>query len=155
MEYKEITLDKFALVGISVRTINKDGKGLTDIGGLFHKFFSEQIAATIPNKISEEVYCIYTDYESDFTGEYTTIIGCKVSDTENLPAGLIVKQIPECKYRKYSAQGTIHEAVGKIWTHIWQSTDIDRAYVADFDVYGVEAQDPENAVVYTYLSVNS
>jgi len=155
MNYKETNLGAFTIVGISVRTNNKDGKGLTDIGGLFHKFFSEQIAASIPDKVSEEVYCVYTDYESDFMGDYTTIIGCKVFDTKNLPTGLVVKHIPKCKYREYSASGTIHEAVGKIWTHIWQSTDIDRAYVADFDVYGIEAQDPQNAVVYTYLSVNS
>ncbi|MDU1903951.1 MAG: GyrI-like domain-containing protein [Dysgonomonas sp.] len=153
MDYKETTLEAFTVVGISVRTINKDGKGIKDIGELFHRFFAENIIATIPNKISDEFYCIYTDYESDFMGEYTTILGCKVSGTENLPEGLVVKQVPACKYRKYSAQGKIHEAVGQIWTHIWQSPDTDRAYIADFDVYGAEAQNPENAKIYTYLSV--
>lgn len=153
MEYTEIELGRFIVVGVSVRTINKDGQALKDIGNLFNRFFSEQIIATIPNKLSEDVYCIYTDYESDFQGAYTTIIGCKVSDAKNLSEGLISKEIPKCVYREYSARGEIHECVGKIWTHIWDSSDIDRAYLADFDVYGEEARNPNDAKVKTYLSV--
>lgn len=153
MNYKEITLGAFMVAGISVRTINKDGKALKDIGELFHKFFTPDIISAVPNKLSDDIYCVYTDYESDFTGEYTTILGYKVAEVENLPEGLVVKHIPECKYREYQAQGEIHQAVGKIWEHIWQSPDINRSYTADFDIYGAEAQNPDNAKVYTYLSV--
>lgn len=153
MSYKETTLEEFTVVGISVRTINKDGKGIKDIGELFHKFFSENIIATIPNKISSEFYCIYTDYESNFMGEYTTILGCKVSSAENLPEGFVVKHVPACKYHEYTAQGKIHEVVGQIWAQIWQAPDTDRAYIADFDVYGAEAQNPEDALVTTFVSV--
>lgn len=153
MNYKEERLDAFTVVGIAVRTTNQDGKGLQDIGELFNRFFSEQIALAIPNKVCEDVYCVYTDYESDFQGEYTTILGCKVSEAESLPKGFGKKEIPECNYQQYEAQGEVHESVGRIWTHIWES-DIDRAYIADFDVYGEEAKDPKNALVRTYLSID-
>lgn len=153
MEYKDITLESFTIVGISVRTTNKDSKSLTDIGALWNKFFQEQIIATIPNKVSDEIYCMYTEYESNFQGEYTTILGCKVSTADYLPEGLVAKQIPESKYRLYRSEGKIPDCVGKTWMHIWQSPDTERKYEADFDVYGAEAQDLENAVVLTYLSV--
>lgn len=154
MNYEEIKLDSFTIVGISVRTSNKDGRGMKDIGELFNRFFSEQIISLIPNKVSDEFYCMYTDYESDFTGEYTTILGCKVSSTDNIPEGLISKEVPASKYHIYEATGEVHEAVGKTWSYIWgQAENIDRAYEADFDVYGKDAADPKNATVRTYLSV--
>jgi predicted transcriptional regulator YdeE len=39
------------------------------------------------------------------------------------------------------------------WTKIW-NTEIDRKYSADFEVYGEKAQDPENAEVDIYISLN-
>jgi len=153
MEYSEIELDKFSIAGISISTINKDGKAQRDLGELQNRFFGQRIAEKIPHKISDEIYCIYTDYESDFKGKYTAILGCKVSSFENLPEGLIVKEIPASAYRVYKSEGKLPESVVNVWMHIWQSPDNDRAYKADFEIYGHEAQHPENAVVYTYLSV--
>lgn len=153
MEYETKKLDKFYIAGLAVRTINKDGKAQQDLGELQSRFFTKQIAASIPNKISEEVYCIYTDYESNFMGEYTAVLGCKVASVENLPEDLIVKEIPASTYRVYRSEEKLPEAVLKTWMHIWQSPDTDRAYKADFELYGLEAQNPNDAVVYTYISV--
>jgi len=152
MEYKEVKLDKFLIAGIAIRTTNKDGKSSEDIASLWDEFMYGQIPAYITNKISEDVFCIYTDYESDFMGEYTTILGCKVSSANNLPEELIVKEIPALSYKVYTSEGKIPECVGDMWTKIWQQPDTDRAYIADFEVYGAEAQDPDKARVFTYLS---
>jgi predicted transcriptional regulator YdeE len=43
-------------------------------------------------------------------------------------------------------------AVQDTWKDIWNS-DIQRVYIADFDVYGVKAQDLENAEVDIFVSV--
>lgn len=152
-QYKHIHKEAFCVIGISVRTTNKEGKGMKDIGTLFGRFFSEQIAAAIPNKVSDNIYCVYTDYESNFMGEYTCILGCAVENADDIPEGMIAKRIEASDYHLYKGTGEIHEAVGKIWGNIWQQPDDYRKYAADFDVYGEEAQDPSNAVVYTYLSV--
>lgn len=154
MKYEEVTLDAFTVVGISVRTTNQDHKSQGDIAKLWESFFLNGIVQTIPNKVSDDIYCIYTDYESDYTGEYTTLIGYKVSGLEGIPTNknLIIKDFPACKYYKYISEGELPYAVGKTWAHIWQS-DIDRAYVADFDIYGEEAKDPKNAKITTYLSI--
>lgn len=151
--YKNIHKEAFYVIGISVRTANKDGKGMQDIGKLFGRFFAEQIALTIPHKVSDDIYCVYTDYESNFMGEYTCILGCMVKNTDNIPERMIAKKIEASDYRLYKGMGEIHKAVGKTWETIWQQPDSFRKYTADFDVYGEEAQDPANAVVYTYLSV--
>ena len=151
-EYEKVTLDKFTVVGISIRTTNQNNQSQKDISELWGRFIVENVIESIHNKISGEIYCIYTDYESDFMGEYTTILGCMVSDVDNIPEGLIVKEIPACDYYKFTSEGKLPEAVGETWGFIWQS-DFDRKYIADFEIYGAAAQNPDNAIVTTYLSI--
>ena len=152
MEYKTIQLDSFKIIGISVRTTNKDGQSQNDIGKLWNDFFQENIALTIPNKETEDIYCIYTDYENDYTGKYTTILGCRVSSTKSIPNNLVAKEVERSTYNLYTSTGKLPECVGKTWMRIWQIPDNNRAYKTDFDVYGIEAQNTDNATVLTYLS---
>ena len=155
MNNEEVTLDKFTVVGISVRTTNQNHQSQADIAKLWEVFFrNAYLQQSLPNKVSGDIYCIYSDYESDYTGEYTAILGYKVSTTDGIPTNLslAIKEIPESRYYKYISEGELPYAVGKTWAHIWQS-NIDRRYLADFDVYGEEARDPKNAKITTYLSV--
>lgn len=122
---------------------------LEDFGG---KFMEQSMIEKIPNKVAHDLYCIYTDYESDFTGTYTVILGCKVTSFDNIPKGFITKTIPSTSYLVFKSKGKLPDCVVDTWSNIWQS-DLNRKYIADFDVYGPEAQNPENAVVYTYISV--
>lgn len=156
MNHEEVILDKFYIVGISVRTTNRDYQSQGDIAKLLEAFFeNEYLQQVLPDKLSNDVYCMYTDYESDYMGEYTCIMGYRVSGIKNIPPNqnLAVKEIPQSKYYKYVSEGELPYAVGKTWAHIWQS-DIDRKYAADFDIYGDESKDTNNAKVTTYLSVN-
>ena len=152
MNYTETKLSNLTIAGLSVRTTNQNGKAMTDIGNLFNQFFFQNTIEKIEKKLSSDIYCVYTDYESDYLGEYTVYLGCSVSSTNN-QLDLSVKEIPASNYRKYAATGNIHAAVGKTWNEIWSDNSIPRKYAADFDVYGIEAQDPENGTVYTYLSI--
>jgi len=153
MKYIETQFDKFTIVGISVRTTNRDAKAQYDIAELWKRFLHENILDQIPDKASDDVYCLYTDYDTDFMGDYTTVIGCLVASVRNIPEGLIIKEIPESKYYGYRSEGKLPGSILKTWKHIWMSNDINRRYTADFDVYGVEARDSENAVVMSYVAV--
>ena len=53
------------IIGIETRTTNQNGQAMKDIGGLWNRFFSENIISKIPNAVNSNVYAIYTDYESD------------------------------------------------------------------------------------------
>lgn len=155
MEHEEIVLDNFTVVGISIRTTNQNYQSQEDIAKLWEVFFRNgYLQQLLPNKESDDIYCIYTDYESDYTGEYTTILGYKVSSTEGIPTNLslAIKEIPQSKYFKYISEGELPYAVGKTWAHIWQA-NIERRYLADFDVYGEEVKDPKNAKITTFLSI--
>src|SRR5579863_5165099 len=152
MTYETIELEKFNIIGISVRTTNQNGQSYKDIGELWGKFMGQGIAEQIPNKGSHDIFCMYTDYESDVNGPYTVILGCKTSSLESIPEGFTGKTIAKAAYRKYTATGKIPDCVIATWQHIWQSP-IKRKYIADFEVYGEKAQNPEHAEVSTYLSI--
>ena len=145
-------LAAFQIIGISIRTTNANNQSLKDIGELFQKFMTQHILEKIPNKLSNDIYCVYTDYESDFNGPYTTIIGCKVSSLTDIPTGLAGKTIPDSKYQVYTSTGKLSESLARTWEGIWNS-DLNRRYSADFDIYGEKAKDYENAEVDTYVAI--
>ena len=69
MNREEVTLTKFVVVGISVRTTNQNHQSQEDIAKLWEVFFrNAYIQQLMPNKVSNDIYCIYTDYKSDYTG---------------------------------------------------------------------------------------
>jgi predicted transcriptional regulator YdeE len=154
MIYETIILGPFYVIGIVVRTSNRNGQSQKDIGNLWQRFYSEQVIDRIPDKVSNDVYCIYTDYESDANGDYTTMLGCKVCSLNNVPKGMSGIVIPEAAYRLYRSIGKLPDSVLGTWMHIWEA-QVQRKYAADFDVYGAAAQNADNAEVETYLSVRS
>lgn len=147
------TIQKFCVLGISVRTTNENGQAGQDIPALWNKFMTEGIAEQIPNKIDNSVYCIYTDYEKDHTKPYTTILGCKVENLDTIPNGMTGKAFEEATYTKHIAKGNILQGmVFNEWTKIWNS-NLDRTFTADFEVYGEKAQNPENAEVDIFIAI--
>lgn len=152
MNFTLVQLEPFDVIGISVRTTNQNGQSQADIGTLWQRFFAENTAAKIPAKTSDDIYCLYTDYESDANGPYTTVIGCKVSNVDNIPDGLVKLKILGEKYRLYESTGKLPDCVLQTWQEIWQFP-VERKYLTDFDVYGEGCKDPQNATVEIYLSV--
>jgi predicted transcriptional regulator YdeE len=143
----------FNMIGIAVRTTNDNGKSGKDIPALWEQFMAKGVLEKIPNKISTDIYCMYTDYEKDHTKPYTTILGCQVSNLDDIPEGMVSKQIASGKYTKQIAKGNILEGmVFNEWLKIWNS-DLPRTYTADFEVYGAKAANPVEAEVDIFLAV--
>ena len=60
-------MEEIKIIGITVRTTNQDQKAAQDIPVLWDKFMWQGLAEKIPNRENEAVYCVYTDYEKDYT----------------------------------------------------------------------------------------
>src|SRR5690349_19105669 len=114
-----IHLEPFYITGLAVRTSNKDGRAASDIGTLWSRLFAENIAGKITNKASDDLYCLYTDYESDHSGAYSTILGYKVNSPSHQPENLVVKDIPGGNYKVYISSGKLPECIAATWNHIW------------------------------------
>ena len=147
-------IEPFKFIGIAIRSSNTTGKATEELGALWGRFFEEQIGAKIAGKVSEDIYSIYTDYESDYTGKYTCLIGYQVESLAHLAIGLVGREFAGGKHIKFEAKGKMPEAVVQTWQEIWaKNAELDRKYTADFEVYGSKSQQGDNSVVDIFIAV--
>lgn len=146
----------FKLIGISVRTTNQNNHAQEDLGKLWGQFISENLQEKIPNKISNDILAIYTDYQSDHTEDYTAIIGVQVSTLDEIPAGLLGREFEPENFREFVAKGEMPKAVVKTWTEIWeQDENLQRKYTYDFERYGANANKGADSEVEIFVAVKS
>ena len=150
---EKLTIESFKVIGISVRTTNKNNQVAKDIGDLWGRFINDKVLEAIPNKIDNTIYSIYTDYESDHTKPYTTILGCKVKNLDIIPNGMVGKSIKGGNYVKFSTKGDLmKDLVINKWFEIWEM-DLNRLFTADFEVFGEKAQNPADAEIDILIAI--
>lgn len=148
-----VKIEPFKVIGISVRTTNENGQAGKDIPVLWEKMISENIVNSIPNKIDNTIYSIYTDYEKDHTKPYTTVFGCKVENLDNIPEGMVGYSFDGGEYLKFVPKGDLSKGlVINEWLKIWEM-GLNRTFTADFEVYGEKAQNPSDAEVDIFIAV--
>ena len=99
-----VNVDEFFVAGITVRTIN-NGQSRHDMTALWEKFARDPVFRKLENKVSNDIYCVYTEFETDHTGHYTAILGCKVKSLALVPDGFTGIVIPEDNYLVYHLAG--------------------------------------------------
>ena len=150
---QKVKIKPFKVIGIAVRTTNENGQSGEDIGQLWGKFMSEQIASKIPNKVNSDVFSIYTNYQGDHTQPYDTILGCKVSSLDEVPVGMVGQAFDGGTYGKFVSKGDLTKGVVfGTWSEIWKK-DLDRVFTADFELYGEKAQNPTDAEVDVLIAL--
>ncbi|TCI89960.1 GyrI-like domain-containing protein [Tenacibaculum sp. M341] len=149
---KTIQKENLKIIGISVRTTNQNQQAAKDIPALWEQFVTTNVIDKIPNKLDGKVFSVYTDYESDYMGSYTTILGCEVSSLENVPEGMTTVEIPADFYTNFTINGQLNEnIVYNKWLEIWQS-DIKRSYHSDFEVYEKSTLKEQKGTVNIYIA---
>lgn len=144
---------EFYLIGWESRTNNKaefSGDGV--IGKIWERVFKENLRDQITNVVSDEIYGVYSNYESDENGDYDYFVGYKVKDLNHIPQGLNGKKILAGPYKKFETKkGPVYQVVPEMWRQIWQDLKGKRAFKTDFEIYGDKAQDPNKAVVEIFI----
>jgi len=147
-------LTTFNVIGIAIETTNENAQSAQDMGVLWGRFFSEAITQQITNKTNENIYAIYTNFETDFKGKQVAIIGHKVSDLDNIPKGLKGITIQGGNYQKFVAKGAMPDAVIASWKEIWAKDKVlNRSYQADFEIYGAKAQNGVHSEVDIFVGI--
>ena len=156
-------LTAIKLVGITCRTNNahifERDPSTNKISATVQKYFHGNLAGKINNrKKPGTTYCVYTEYESDFTGDYTYFIGEEVSTFDDMPNDFSKLIIPVQTYTKFtSAPGAMPEVCVDMWKNIWAMTPEElggqRGYLADFEVYDERASDHHNVVLDIYIGI--
>ncbi len=147
------SIQGFKIVGISVETFNANGQASKDIGQLWERFFKENVSGKITNKTSDDLYSVYTNYESDHHGKYTTLLGFPVGSLENIPEGLTGMSFNSGRFVKHVAKGAMPQAVVDKWNEIWQNKTLNRAYTFDFELYDDRAQLGDHSEVDIFIAI--
>ena len=101
----KIEINEINLIGLSLKTktINANGQSSIDCGNLWQDFEKGNYAETIPNKLSDEIFGVYHQYEGDSTKPFSYFVGCKVKSNTEVPQGLESLTIPKGLYHKINA----------------------------------------------------
>jgi len=161
MKKQSIALPEIKLIGISIRTNNAtEIDSLTSkIFGCVQRYFHQALYEKIPHrKKPGTTLCVYTDYESDHTGDYTYFIGEEVDSFEGCPPDFVTHTIPTQEYVKFTnGPAPMPEVVREPWFKIWQMTEDElggkRRYLADFELYDERASDHQNIVLDIFIGI--
>ncbi|MEN8237411.1 MAG: GyrI-like domain-containing protein [Pseudomonadota bacterium] len=161
MKKTMIDLPEAMFVGLTVRTNNANERdpSKAKIAATVQRYHQEDMPDQIEDRIRPGVtFCVYTDYESDFAGDYTFFIGEEVEDFEYIPEGFRTLMIPPQSYTRFTTKsGPMPDVVIGAWQNIWkmspQELEGARSYIADFEVYNERAADPQNTVLDIYVGV--
>ncbi|PIQ30707.1 MAG: AraC family transcriptional regulator [Bacteroidetes bacterium CG18_big_fil_WC_8_21_14_2_50_41_14] len=150
---EKIKKDNFKLVGIKLenKTTNENNQSGLDCGNLWQKFETEKIFDLIPDKLSNEIYAVYYDYEKDETKPFSYFIGCMVDEKAIPPGELNELFVPSQNYVKVIAKGVMTGCITEAWEKIWNS-NTNRKFGFDFEVYNERSQDWNDAELDIFVS---
>ncbi len=163
MQKTKIQLGQLNLIGLTVRTNNRDEMNIetSKIAGMVNQYLSENIADSFKNRInSRMMYAVYTEYESDEHGEYTYFIGEAVASLEEQDLSRFKPLIiPPSTYQKFApTPGKMPDIVINAWQDIWvmNETDLEgrKTYIADFEIYDNQPKNPDKMAVDIYVGIN-
>jgi predicted transcriptional regulator YdeE len=133
----EVQPQALTIVGLELRTSN-DVANQT-IPAHWERFMTQGTLEKIPNKRSNDIYAVYTNYEheglNNNNGTYSMVIGAAVSSLENMPSDFIAVELPASNYEVVSVPQGRPELVGQTWLKIWQQDTSLRTFIADFERY--------------------
>ncbi len=156
---KVIEQDGFTVIGISARTTNaKEATAEGVIGKMWGRLFQEGLIAKIPNKADQNVVAVYTDYAGDHNGEYTYVLGARVTKDADVPPGMVANKVPAGKFAVFTSdKGPAPQVVPATWMKInslpQNAVGGDRVYRADYEIYDERARDPNNLQVDVYIGI--
>jgi predicted transcriptional regulator YdeE len=122
------------IIGLELRTSNDIA--FETIPAHWQRFMGEQILGRIPNRASDTVYAVYTNYQNpgiNNEGTYSCVLGAAVRDTSQIPDGVVAVSLPASTYQVVQVESV--EMVGLAWQTIWQQDTSQRTFIADTECY--------------------
>lgn len=124
------------VVGIAIETNNQEAANT--IVAQWGKYFSEQQADMISDKVSDDIFAVYTNFENkgvNNEGQYTFVIGAQVEESATVPEGMTEIIIPADRYQVFDVETGKPEKVFEKWGEIWSNSSFEKTFVCDFERY--------------------
>lgn len=162
MKKEKVLLTPLKLIGLTIRTNNKQEMEpkTSKIAYLAQDYWQNAIGNEFKHRVNPgTTYAVYTEYDSDETGDYTYFIGEAVHSFKEQDLSRFKSlSIPQQHYQKFTTKaGQIPKVVIEAWQAIWQMSPQNleghRNYLVDFEVFDQRAKDPNKAVIDIYIGV--
>jgi predicted transcriptional regulator YdeE/DNA-binding transcriptional MerR regulator len=151
MEPKFITRPAFAVVGLRYfgKNENQEIKALWDVA---NTRFGE-----LKHIINDGAYGVCITVEDAQPGEFEYVAGLKVSHTEDIPEGMVLREVPAQKYAVFTHVGSL-ETLGETYNyiyHIWlPQSGHELAAKYDFEFYNEDFKDfAPDSRFYIYVPI--
>ncbi|EKK3385349.1 effector binding domain-containing protein [Listeria innocua] len=117
--------------GKQMRTSNSDFSPIAELWG-----------EVMVEKPAGDIFAVYSNYASDFTGEYDLLVGTSDWDEEKNT------EIEAGEYLVFTVDNTNNKGVAEVWQEIWaRDSELQRAYKTDFEWYHT------NGKIEVYISI--
>jgi AraC family transcriptional regulator len=158
MESKIISKKTFSIIGIELKTTNREGKNFVEIPQFWKQVIQKKKIGKIPNKKQPgTVLGICMDFRAD--GDFSYIIGSEVTNTDNVPDDMVSKKIPDAKYAVFLARGKMPDSIQNTFKYIYHEwlpkSKYQHAGSPEFELYDERSDDSENAEVDIYVPIVS
>ena len=141
------------IAGIATRTTNarEMDPGTAALSGLWGRFYAEEAATSAGSPDNRPLYSVYTEYESDFNGAYTVVIGREGADKSKAQKVVTIAAGPYLEFISSGAMpGAVIDGWKQVWSYFADTKAHSRAYTTDFEYY-----DPaEPSTVRIYIAVS-
>lgn len=162
MKKSTLLLPEMKLVVLKGRTTNaiEMNPDTAKMGETIQTYFQQGLhEKTSQRKNQSVIYIGYTDYESDFTGEYTFFIGQEVTDFTNIPDKLSPITVPAQTFVKFTNDpGPMPDVCFQMWQKIWAMNDKElggkRSYKVDLQVHDERSMDPSSTVLDILIGID-
>jgi predicted transcriptional regulator YdeE len=133
LSYEILEEPGVTILGIFVRASNENPER---IGDLWRRFHAMGDAKCVEGRLEDAAYCVYCEYEGDFTKPYTVVVGCAVSTGAAVPDGMKKVDVVAGRFAVIQVKGELPQGVFDAWGEVW-AAPLDKRYQADFDRYRV------------------
>jgi predicted transcriptional regulator YdeE len=120
------------VVGVSGKVSNDREDLIDNVWELFEN--SDVLDYLNENNLTEDIVSVYCEFESDYMGEYTLLIGYEVEDDYDTPVGLNSIDI-DLNHTTKVVKGELPDAIFEEWDNIYEDKSKERAHIADLDIY--------------------
>jgi predicted transcriptional regulator YdeE len=135
------TTEPMLVMGIPLRTRND--RAHRDIPAHWQRFSSEGWLERIPHRADGDVYAVYTHHEHegvDNHGEYTLIVGARVTQASAVPEGLASAVIPPSQHAVFEVERGRHDKVGERWLDVWAHHGLAKTFRCDHERYAPDGR---------------
>ena len=153
--------NSFLVAGYALRTNNADEiSGHGKIGELWRRFVQQNLGSTIPHRTDSSMIALYSDYSSNEKGEFTYLLGARVSSVRGLSAKLSYRKIAPGEYVVFTTRlGPVVEVLPEEWNTIWKCRPDQlgggRAFITDYEVYDQRSANPMKAQIDIHIGLKS